>query len=323
MTYALYRKAGFASVLCAAFIATSAHAQSVDAGTLIENTATASYTSGGDTIDVDSNTVTILVDELLDVVIASQDAGPVAVSDGEAVLTFEITNTGNGPEGFLLTADPVVAGNEFTATVEGIAYDFDGNGIYEEGVDILVPVGTPTPDVLAGESLTVFVIVSAPDAEDGQTAEVNLLAEAVTGTGAPGTVFSGQGVAGGNAVVGNTNADADTKGELIATISTLDLAKSASVLDPFGGSEAVPGAVVTFTIVASVTGSAPLSDVVVSDAIPTGTTYSPDTLALDGSALTDAADADAGQASTGGIEVDLGTAAASTDYTITFDVTID
>lgn len=323
MTYAIRRIAAGTVLAFATFHASSAAAQSVDAGTLIENTATASYTTGGDPISVDSNTVTILVDELLNVVIASQDAGPVAINAGRAVLTYEITNTGNGPEAFFLTANPVVAGNDFNPTIEGIAYDTDGNGIYEEGTDILLPVGTPTPEILADKSLTVFVIVSAPGATDGETAQVNLLAEAVTGTGDAGTVFPGQGVNDGNAVVGNTRADADTNGALRATVSTLELTKGASVLDPFGGTEAVPGSIVTFTITASVSGSASLSDVRVSDAIPAGTTYRPDTLALDGAALTDAADADAGQASSGGVQVDIGTAAANTDYVITFDVTID
>jgi len=169
----------------------------------------------------------------------------------------------------------------------------------------------------------VFVVVSAPDAADGETAQVNLLAEAATGIGDAGTVFAGQGVNGGNAVVGNTRADADTNGSLIATVSTLDLLKEATIVDPFGGNEAVPGSVVTFRITASVSGSAGLADVIVTDAIPAGTTYLADSLALDGSALTDAADADAGQASSGSVEVAIGSAAANTDYLVTFDVTID
>lgn len=323
MNYVFLRTSSTFAALAAVLVAASANAEGVDAGTLIENTASASYTTGGDPVTVDSNTVTITVDELLNVVIENQDAGPVPIASGQAVLTYEITNTGNGPEAFNLTADPIVGGNDFNADVVGIAYDTNGDGVYEEGVDTLLPVGSPTPLVDADSTLTVFVIVEAPDAADGETAQVNLLAEAVTGTGTPGTVFTGQGENGGNAVVGNTNADADVNGTLIATLATLELLKSATIVDPFGGSEAVPGAIITFTITATTAGSGSLSDVVVSDAIPTGTAYVPDTLALDGSGLTDAADADAGQASASGIEVAIDTATASTNYEITFDVVID
>ena len=60
-----------------------------------------------------------------------------------------------------------------------------------------------------------------------------------------------------------------------------------------------------------------------SDAIPTLTTYQDETLALDGNGLTDATDTDSGEASATQITVDLGTVAAGTTHTITFDVTIN
>lgn len=323
MTYALFRNSGSFVALGALLAATSAQAEGVDAGTLIENTASASYTTGGSPVTVDSNTVSITVDELLNVVVASQDAGSVPINSGQAVLSFEVTNTGNGPEAYNLTADPVVGGNDFNADVVGIAYDTNGNGVYEDGIDTLLPAGTPTPDIAADGSLTVFIIVEAPDANDGETAQVNLLAEAATGTGTPGTVFTGQGENGGNAVVGNTNADADTNGTLVATLTALNLLKSATIVDPFGNNEAVPGATVSYTITASASGSGSLSNVVVTDVIPSGTSYVADTLALDGTALTDAADGDAGEASAAGIEVSIGSAVSGAEYEISFDVVIN
>ena len=107
-------------------------------------------------------------------------------------------------------------------------------------------------------------------------------------------------------------------------ITTVDLTKSATVLDSFGGDSAVPGAVVTFTITADVAGSGSVDDLIITDAIPAGTTYNPGTLALEGAGLTDAAGDDAGEASNAaGITVDLGTVAGGTSQSITFDVTID
>lgn len=306
-------------------IPSSALANGVPAGTLIENTAAAQYSdANGNPQTVDSNTITVQVDELLDVTTTWQDGSTVPITADAAVLTFELTNTGNGPEAFNLTADPSVSGNDFDVTVDAIAYDVNGNGIYDEGIDIILGAGTPTPSIAADGSLTVFVIVSSPaGAADGDMSAVNLLAEATTGTGAPGTSFAGQGAGGSNAVVGTTNADADANGSLIARLAAVTLTKTATIADPFGGSEAVPGAIVTFTIVADVAGSGSITNLRVTDAIPAQTTYEPASLALDGSSLTDADDADAGSADGSGVSVDIGTAAAGSSYTVTFDVSID
>ena len=147
--------------------------------------------------------------------------------------------------------------------------------------------------------------------------------QAVTGTGTPGTTFAGQGVDGSDAVVGTTGADDDTNGALIASLASLALVKAAAIADPFGGSEAVPGAVITYTLTATVAGSGSISDLRVTDIIPTGTTYEAGTLALDAASLTDADDADAGKAGASGIDVLIGSAAAGSNYTITFNVKID
>lgn len=303
---------------------TAAYADGVGAGTLIENTASATYDAGEGPITIPSNTVSVLVDEVLDVTLTSLDPGPVAATPGTAVLTFELTNTGNGPEAFSLSANPAVAGNDFDTVVDAIAIDTNGNGAYDPGVDEILTGPETTPILDADDNLTVFVIVTVPDgAADGEESDVDLQAVAVTGTGAPGTVFSGQGVDGGDAIVGASGASVNAIGSLLVGITSVDLTKSATVVDPFGGSSAVPGSVITYTIVASVTGSGSLSDLVVSDETPDGTTYVPNSLALDSTGLSDASDGDAGEADAAGISVDLGTVAGGSTHSVTFDVTID
>ena len=322
-----YAKSRITSILLAGtalLAATPAFAGGVAAGTLIENTASATYTTGSGSQTVGSNTVSLQVDELLDVTVASQDGGAVAVTSGTSVLTFEITNIGNGPEAFLLTADPVVTGNDFTATITGIAYDVDGNGEYDPATDRLLAAGEASPVLDADGTLTVFVLASTTAGlADADLSKVSLLAEAVTGTGAPGTVFGGAGVGGSDAVAGTTGADADADGSLIARIVSVGLAKSATVLDPFGGNEVLPGAVVTYTITAKVTGSGDVADLVVSDVIPAGTTYQPGSLKLGSAGLTDTADGDAGKANTAGVAVALGTVSPGTETSIHFNVTVD
>jgi len=61
----------------------------------------------------------------------------------------------------------------------------------------------------------------------------------------------------------------------------------------------------------------------IGDTIPDGTTYQSGSLTLDGAALTDAADGDAGSASSSGIAVGLGTQAPGTSRTVTFTVKIN
>nr|MDJ0643201.1 hypothetical protein [Erythrobacter sp.] len=203
--------------------------------------------------------------------------------------------------------------------------DTNGNGTYDPGVDEILTAPETTAELQPDEALTVFLIVTVPaGVTDTQESDVELTVEAATGTGAPGTVFAGQGVDGGDAIVGTTGATASAMGSLIAGITTVDLTKAASIVDPFGGTSAVPGSVVTFTITANVAGSGSVDDLIVTDAIPDGTTYAAGTLTLDGTSLTDVSGDDSGEASdAGGISVDLGTVAAGTSHAIVFNVAID
>ncbi|MEM7779864.1 MAG: hypothetical protein AAF697_05675 [Pseudomonadota bacterium] len=313
------------SFVASVTLAAPAQAEGVSAGTLIENIATATYEDGDGTQTVDSNTVTVRVDELLDVTVASLDSGAIGAAPGEAVLTFEVTNTGNGPEAFELTANSVVAGNDFDTTVTALFVDTNGNSVFDPGVDTELTAPQTTPELAADEAITVFVVVEVPaGAVDGEASDVELLAEAVTGTGSPGTTFAGQGVDGSDAIVGATGADDSAIGSLIVGITTVDLTKSVAIADQFGGTGAIPGSTATFTIVATISGSGTVSDLVVTDAIPDGTTYAAGSLTLDSGALTDTSGDDAGEASdSSGISVDLGTVAGGTVHSITFDVTID
>ena len=134
-----YHRTLASSLALSFFLAGSAaHAGGVEAGTLIENTATATYEDGTGSVSVPSNTVTLRVDEVLDVTVTSLNPGPVSASSGSAVLTFEVTNIGNGPEAFRLTANPNTASNDFVTDIEAIAVDSNDNGTYEPGVDAIL-----------------------------------------------------------------------------------------------------------------------------------------------------------------------------------------
>ncbi len=306
-------------------LAGTAHATGVLAGTLIENTATATYQTGTGTGSVTSNKVTVKVDELLDVAVATLSTAPATASSEPAVLIYSVTNSGNGPEAFNLAADPKISGNAFDGAVKSVVLDSNANGIYDPGVDTVLTAGALATPVLAPDkSVKVFVLVTLPTgASDAQTSQVRLTATAQTGTGTPGTSFAGKGEGGGDAVVGLTTASANSLGALIASLANITLTKSATILDPFGTAKPVPGAVVTYSLAAKVTGSGSLDGLHVIDTIPDGTTYVPGSLKLDSSVLTDAADGDAGTGGTGGIDVTLGKITGGTTRTVNFAVKIN
>ena len=311
-------------LLSASLGATAAHAAGVVAGTQIANTATATYDSGAASVSIQSNTVTVRVDELLNVAVSSLSANPTAAGAGTTVLTYQITNTGNGSEAFDLSANTTVSGNGFDPSLQSVAYDTNGNGTYDPGTDVILATGAPTPALAPDTSLTVFVLTTLPSgATDGQTGQVQLTATAKTGSGTPGTVFAGQGAGGGDAVVGASTALASALATEIARLAAVNLTKSATILDPFGTQQPIPGAVITYSLLAMVSGAGTATNLNVADVIPTGTTYQPGTLTLDGAALSDASDADSGQASAAGIAVGLGTLAGGTSKTVAFKVKIN
>jgi uncharacterized repeat protein (TIGR01451 family) len=102
-------------------------------------------------------------------------------------------------------------------------------------------------------------------------------------------------MAGTDAVVGTSGANQVGTGTYVVNGLQLSAVKSQVVLDQFGGSRPIPAARINYQIVITPTGTGTTNAVVFTDAIPVNTTYVPNTLRLNGVALTDAADADAGQ----------------------------
>lgn len=302
----------------------TALAAGVSAGSLIESTATATFTTGTYNGSVTSNTSSIRVDEVLDVAVAGPSGSTVMAGSDAVALAFSLTNTGNGPEAFRLTVDTAIAGNNFDATLDQIVLDSNGNGTFDSGIDQVLAAGANSPAIPADGSLTVFVLVKLPaGATDGQVSSVRLTAAAATGTGTPGTVFAGQGEGGGDAVVGASGAERSASASLSASLAAVTLSKAATVTDQFGGAQPVPGATITYRLTASVTGSGQVQNLQISDTIPTGTTYQPGSLKLDNSVLTDAADGDEGTGGSSGVAVTIPTASGGTTRVVSFDVKIN
>jgi uncharacterized repeat protein (TIGR01451 family) len=329
-TLAISRRMALAVVVASLTAgSTAALAAGTIAGTEIVNVAQASYDApeGDGPVTIDSNTVTIKVDELLDVTVASSDPGDVATTPGltAQVLTYQVTNSGNGSEAFALSADTVMPGDEFDTSFEQVILDSNGNGVYDPGVDTIHTPGTNDPVLAPDESVTIFVLSAIPaTANDAARAEIALSATANTGSGAPGSLFAGQGDGGGDAVTGATGANAAASGFFLVRASDVALVKSATIIDPFGGSEPVPGAVIVYQLVATTTGTGDLANLAIRDDIPEATSYKPGSITLEGAPLGDAADdGDAGSFASGSVAIALDTVPGGQTRTITFQVTID
>jgi uncharacterized repeat protein (TIGR01451 family) len=306
-----------------------ASAVGVQAGQSITNTATVDYTVGTVTSTSSSNTTTLVVAEILNVTVTAQTPSvPVSPGQTAQAIRYRVDNTGNGPEAFHLVLNSNVTGDNFDPVAASPSIYLDnGDGVFGAG-DVPYVAGSNDPQLNPDAFAIVFVVHNIPTSvTDNQTGRVTLSASARTGTGAPGTVFAGQGVAGTDAVVGTTGATATTLADYLVQAVTVTANKTQVVLDQFGGNRPVPGAKITYTVKVDAVGSGTATGMVFSDVIPPNTTYVAGTLKLNGTALTDGVDADAGEFDTAPnnhVHVTLGnlTQAGGTQ-TIDFAVTIN
>ncbi|MGI4731797.1 MAG: hypothetical protein ACRYFW_08630 [Janthinobacterium lividum] len=280
------------------------------AGTAITNVAQVRGTVGDGDVTAASNAATFLVAERLDLALSRPDHVSPGGTGSAAALPALLTNRGNGSEAFALTA---VASTG--VTVRGIAIDRDGDGAYDPAHDTLLSDGR-TPALDPGAAVALLVLVDGM-AGDGV---VTLDAHATTGSGTPGILFAGAGDGGSDAVVGPTGADARVDFPLAATAAAPVLLKSQSVRAPDGGAQPVRGATVTYTLQATFADAR--RAVRIDDPIPAGARYVPGTLTLDGVALTDAADGDAGAADGASVAVTLGDIAAPVTRTVRFQAVL-
>jgi len=308
----------------------AAYAVGTAAGTNITNSATVNYIVGGTPATATSNTVTVTVAEILNIAVTWQDASSVLVapSDTNKVLTFRVTNTGNGSDSYTLLVNTLIGGDNFDPALASVYLDANANGVYNAGTDTLHVAGTNDPVVAANAYATVFVLSNIPGAlADGNTGNLTLTATSKTGSGAAGTVIAGAGESGTDAVVGTSTATQTVQGTYLVSSVTVSVVKSAVIIDQFGGATPVPGATIRYTITVTVVGIGTAVGVVITDPIPANTTYTVNTLKLNAGALTDGADADAGDVGAttpGTVRVALGTlTSASAVQTITFDVVIN
>lgn len=339
----------------------NAFALGTSAGREINNTAEASFSIGGvPQTPVLSTTAQVYVDELLDVTVVSDDGGPVGSSSPETgvVLQFTVTNTGNGTETFQLVADPGIAGDQFDPTINQVYLESNGVPGLQTGPggdDAYVPGGND-PTLAADTAVVVYVEADIPagqnqnDEADVQLRAVSTTVIAGAGTDDPadanwpavGDSYAGAGdldeVGGGNvtAVVGTShdlgNLLLRAEGTYQVIAAVVSLAKTvAAVLDPFGGTTLVPGSILTYQIVVTVTGAGTAQALVVDDELPADVDFVPASITVSALPAGEEPDDDFAPAGTDNTGYDagnrtvitsLGDLAGGTTVTVTFQAVI-
>ena len=339
--------------------AANTRAAGTPAGTVLSNQATANYTIGASNYSTLSNTATLRVDDKVSFTLTASDSANVTIlPNSRAYMTYVVTNTGNGPHDFTLAQ--AVSGIPTLAPAAGPTFYSDQPGTTALPTDPNAG-GLPYISNLASDGTrTVYLYITAPAAPaDGQTVDYLITAEAYQvnnlGTINPPVKSSTQ--ASLDASI-NKNANplnqyavlADGAGNggdalrdgLYAVLAkdgsnntvgfnaqsgTVNMAKTATVADQFGGTQPMTGATIRYTLTVTVTGSGTAMNAVIADAIPANTTYTAGTLKLTGAVLTDAADLDAGDVGAttpGTVTVKLGNlTSASPAQIVTFDVKIN
>lgn len=299
----------------ALIVATGAQAQSTSgtlAGTVVTNTAQASFTVNGTAQTAASNASSFVVDRKVSLTVTTAQAGATQVNLGQtgAVTTFRVTNNTNGTQDFLLAATQVVPAviltgtNNFVLANLKIYVDSNNNGVYDPGVDAASFIDELAPDA----SATVFVVGDVPGQQNADRSfvglDVTVAAGGAAGTQGSALVPTDLNTADQANTVDIVFADDDNDGTLgydtarngqgwayaayqvgVHSVN-LSVVKTATVISDgvnLANPKALPGAVIQYCLtVANTTLTTPATNVTLTDVIPANTTYVPGSITVGG-----------------------------------------
>jgi len=343
-----------ASTLAAAALlwsaAGTASAIGTDAGTVISNTATVVFTVNAVVQPaVASTAVDFMVDRRVDLTLTAVPLTYVTVTPNTSgAILFNLLNSSNASLNFALTGannavDPFGGVESFDPTTVTGFVDTGIIGTYEPLVDTATTVDTLIEDATVGVWL---VGVIAAGETSGEIAAVTLTATARETTANGGGVLVQEAGADVTATMQTVFADGagDTdvvrdrafsdSGAFLVASADVTIAKTETLIsDPINAVNPrhIPGAVVEYvvTVTNAVTSSLPATSLTISDVIPAGVTFAPDTYAvgsgidLDGVPQTNVTGDDDAEFTAGTVTVTLPTLAPNTSTVITFRVTVN
>jgi uncharacterized repeat protein (TIGR01451 family) len=338
----IYRTLRFVIILCfltGAVSVTTALGAGTPAGTVITNTVAVSCQIGGVNQGAVYGTSTFTVDRTINLTATKIADVTSAPSDTNIAISFLVSNTSNTALRFNLQAVSQVT-NTWSVNNLRIYRDNNNNGGWDAGDTLYGDAGT-FGNIASDSTVTILIVADMPaGAANGQTAAYDLVVTAVdAGTLTPCVQTSGGNTAGVDTVfadsAGSAAGDAARDGKhsaagifsILSSTITVLVSKSVVVLDQWGGSQPIPGATLRYTLTVTAAGSGTANSVIVTDPLPPNTTAIAGSLRLNGAALTDGIDGDAGdigQTTANAVTVRIGSmTSASPVQTIMFDVKIN
>lgn len=280
----------------------SAHAAAPSAGTNISNIASASYTdSNGSNKTVTSNVVTTTVLQVASFTLIA-DQTKTANANGQVSLSHTLTNTGNGSDTFNVA---VVNNDTRDNTTDN--YDFSGLNVYLDANKDGVPDSqTPVTSVTLAAGQSVNLIVQATTASNNVTAGDlgKLTVSAISGFDTSVTAK-------------NVDTVKITNGAVIS------LLKSASVSNVDATSSSPAAREVEYTLAYQNTGNTTATNVTITDVLPSTLTYVAGSATVNGTAVSDAADADGYNFTSGTATLVIPTVVANSSGVLKFKVRVN
>jgi uncharacterized repeat protein (TIGR01451 family) len=334
-----YRTILQAVIVClACFFATAGNARAAGtpAGSTIANTVSVSYNLGGVALTSVAGS-SFVVDRVVNMTVTKNSDMSAAPNQQNVPISYHVTNTGNAAQRYALQAVSK-ATNTWTMNNVRIYRDTNSNNDWDAG-DTPYADASTFGDIPVDGALSVMIVADTPaGVTTSQTAAYDLVATAVdAGALTASAQTAGPNNAGVDTVLNDSAGSAAGDGARdgkhsasgaytvgVSASPVLTMTKAVAIFDQWGGNQPIPGATFRYTITATASGVA--NNVVVNDPLPANTVFIPNTLKLNNAALTDAADADAGDV--GGTTADTVTVklgnltGASLMQTITFDVKI-
>ncbi|MCF7833637.1 MAG: DUF11 domain-containing protein [Candidatus Marinimicrobia bacterium] len=257
----------------------------VTSGTTITPSASADFTGNGDPISGTGGEMTVAQSYAVTVgADGSTNADP-----GDAVVyVVTVTNSGNGSDSFALTTSD---DSTWTWT---IYKDVNTNGTYDSGTDTEIT----NTGALA------------------QSGVLNVLVRAIVPSGTPDEAVNAMTLTATS--VGDGSGNDDGVYTVTVTAPVLSLFKAVS---PTGNQP--PGTELTYTVTISNSGTGTATTVVITDAVPTNTTYVPGSMKVGGTTMTDGSGDDEATLSGNSAVFEISSLSASGSETVSFKVTID
>lgn len=273
------------------------------AGTTISNQASVEYSVSGSAskTTTQSNVSTFVVNELIDVQLLWTDASQIAVNspDTKKVLTFKLTNTGNGNQNYTLIANNNIGGGNFNPIINGtniyvengLSSGLQLDGAYKDKEYVVNDLVSLAP----GEYKNIYLVYDIPSNLVVSSKGFAQLTATSTSTGVANAQKAGtiiQGVQSGSqlidVILGYSLGKAQANGNYIVSGLIVNHVKSVvSVVDTVGGNLIMSGSEITYQIKVDISGTGVAKGLVISDQLPNELTYIPNSLLLNNVSISD------------------------------------